>query len=157
MCSSDLIAAQHIPDQIAASMADMAEVVDGDAAAVDRDLSIHQGNELLTGAGEGVGEPQGHAAERRRKGSEGHRKAWPGHARPLLPAEGSPSLPLGRWQRHSTPGRAALESEAPAGWEFLLRLSLTRPPSRRFADYEVDWLTPFAVAGLMGSHSSSRR
>jgi hypothetical protein len=43
-------------------MADVAEIVDGDATAIDRHPAIVEGNEVLTGAGEGVGEPQGHAA-----------------------------------------------------------------------------------------------
>ena len=53
------VTAQHIPHDVAAGMAEVAEVVDGDAAAVDRDLARAEGHEVGLGPGEGVGEPQG--------------------------------------------------------------------------------------------------
>jgi len=50
------IAAQHIPDDVAAGMAEMTEIVDGDAAAINGDTPVIQGFEHLFAAAESVGE-----------------------------------------------------------------------------------------------------
>ena len=54
----DQIATQHIPGDVAAGMAEMAEVVDRDAAAVDADVPVLERSEGFRAAGEGVCEPQ---------------------------------------------------------------------------------------------------
>ena len=53
--------AQDIPVDVAAGMAQVAEVIDRDAAAIDRGLARFQGLERFGEAGEAVGEAQGHS------------------------------------------------------------------------------------------------
>ncbi len=55
----DQIAAQHIPDDVTPGMAQVAEVVDRDPAAVDGHPPWLQRFEVLKLPGEGIGEPQG--------------------------------------------------------------------------------------------------
>ncbi len=57
----DQIPPKHIPVDVAAGMAQVAEVVDRHAAAVDARFARCQRYERLGAAGEGVGEPQGHS------------------------------------------------------------------------------------------------
>ena len=56
----DQISPQYIPVDVAAGMAQVAEVIDGDPAAVNARLAWGQRGEWFSAAGEGVGEPQGH-------------------------------------------------------------------------------------------------
>ncbi len=58
VAAPDQIAAQNIPNDVAAGMAKMAEVVDRDAAAIDAYLTFLCWSEGFRAAGEGVGEPQ---------------------------------------------------------------------------------------------------
>ena len=57
----DQEAPQHIPVDVAAGMAQVAEVVDRHPTAVNADLARRQRGERLNAAGEGVSEPQGHS------------------------------------------------------------------------------------------------
>lgn len=81
----DQVAAQHIPDDVTAGMAQVAEVVDRDPAAIDRNLTWNQRLKRLSAPGEGVGEPQGQGGPAQSEGTvRGQAKALPSadHQRP---------------------------------------------------------------------------
>ena len=65
------MAAQHVPDDVTAGVAQMAEVIDRDTAAVDAHLARLQGHEGLGAPGEGVGQPQAHGMVRDNRGTVG--------------------------------------------------------------------------------------
>ena len=57
----DQEAPQHIPVDVTAGMAQVAEVVDRHPTAVNADLARRWRSKWLSAAGEGVGKPQGHS------------------------------------------------------------------------------------------------
>ena len=63
VAAPDQVAAQHVPGDITAGVAQVAEVINRDPAAIHRHLAGLQRLKRFAAAGEGVGEPQGHGRQ----------------------------------------------------------------------------------------------